>query len=57
MNDLFEYDIKRVARTLVTHSQLFHCSLEKAWEDHISFSIKDFTTFEEVEAYIKNEGI
>lgn len=57
MSDLFDYDIDKVASTLLTLTKVFNCSLLEAWNEHTHHMIKENTTFEEVETYIKDKGI
>lgn len=57
MSDLFDYDIDRIASTLLSLTKAFDCSLLEVWNKHTHPMIKENTTFEEVEIYIKSLGI
>ena len=57
MNDLFDFDIDRVASTLLSLTKVFECSLLEAWNEHTHHTIKENTTFEEVKAYLEREGL
>ena len=57
MSDLFDFDIDRVASTLLSLTKVFECSLLEAWNEHTHHMLKENTTFEEVEIYIKSLGV
>jgi hypothetical protein len=52
MSDLFNFDISKIASTLISQSALFDCSLEEAWEKYMHPILIEQTTFEEVKNYI-----
>lgn len=52
--NIFDYDIDRIARNLITTSRVHDCNFVEAWDLHTSSDIKDKATFEEVMHYITN---
>lgn len=47
-----EFELSKIADTLVSQSGLFNCSLEEAWESWMHPLLTNNYTFEEVKEYI-----
>jgi hypothetical protein len=54
MSDLFDFDIDRIASNVLSKANLYECSLQEAWNEHVHHLLKENTTFEEVENYINS---
>ena len=51
---IFDYDIDRIAKNLITSSRVNECNFLEAWDLYTPMEIKQKTTFEEVMHYITN---
>lgn len=53
-NDVFDFEIEKVAQTFMNQMKIFNCNEEVAWNDYMHTLIKDQFTLEEVLNYIEN---
>lgn len=51
---IFDYDIDRIAKNLITTARVHDCNFLEAWDLHTPIEIKLQATFEEVMRYIAN---
>jgi hypothetical protein len=52
MVNIFDYDIDRIARNLITTARIHDCNFLEAWDLYTPIAIKLNATFEEVIKYI-----
>jgi hypothetical protein len=50
--DIFDLDIERVAKSLMTQVRISEVGYEQAWDQYIGREVKLYYTYEEVMAYI-----
>lgn len=52
--NIFDYDIDRIAKNLITTARVYECNYLEAWDLHTPMEIKSKATFEEVMHYMTN---
>lgn len=57
MGDWFQFEISKVADTLISQATMFNCNIEKAWTDYMHPLITDQFTFDEVKTYIADKAV